>query len=286
VLGLEAGAAITRALPELLPPGARAAVTALLVSARSSGRAGEIRLRLAAGAPAIDLSVTPLRVGDALRLLLRARLDEPGDDALAAMADFVDSTANAALIVDSAGHVLMANAAMLALVHRSDEAQLKGILLPDLVGDGLGAWAAVLQRTRSTGIVPQALLTIAAAGHGQVAVQVTATLMAEGDQECMGLLVRPRYASPLGVLSAELLLQQLTALGNEVGSRSLAELLLAAERLSEAHLLHTAMQRAGGSLAVAATMLSLSPEALMLRLHRLGLSLHGGSAGDPPPSVN
>ena len=68
--------------------------------------------------------------------------------------------------------------------------------------------------------------------------------------------------------------------------RLLSVPLLAAERLSEAHLLHTAMQRAGGSFAVAAAMLSLSPEALMLRLHRRGLSLHGGSAGDPPPSVN
>jgi hypothetical protein len=202
------------------------------------------------------------------------------------MAIFVDSTADAAAIVDSAGRVSMANAAMLALVHRTNEAQLKGIVLPDLVGDQLGAWTAVLQRARNTGIVPQALLSIAAAGRPPLPVQVTATLMPEGEQECVGLLVRPRHAAPIGAPSSERLLQQLNALSSRLGQLSLAELLLEAQEIAEAHLVQAAMQRAGGSLAVAAATLSMTPEALMLLTHRLGLTLTGGSATDPPPSIN
>jgi transcriptional regulator PpsR len=286
VLGVDAGSLGQRPLPDLVPAMARGAVTDLLTNARSTGRAGEIRLRLGAGGAAVDLAATPFRVGDAQRMLLRAHHEEPGDDALAAMADFVDSTADAAVIVDSAGRVLMANAAMLAMVHRSDESQLKGIVLPDLVGDSLGAWAAVLQRARSTGIVPQAQLAIVAAGLAPLPVQVMATLMPEGDQECIGLLVRPRYAARVGAPSADALLQQLTALGSRMGQMSLAEMLLQAQSLTEAYLVHAALQRAGGSLAAAAASLALTPEALMLLAHRLGLSQTGGSASDPPPSIN
>lgn len=286
VWGIDATRLVQRPLVELLPAGARGAVGELLRNARATGCAGEIRLRLAAGDAVIDLAATPFRVGDAQRLLLRAHRDVPGDDALADMAVFVDSTADAATIVDSAGRVLMANAAMLALVHRTDETQLKGIALPELVGDSLGAWGAVVQRARSTGIVPQAALSIATAGRPHLPVQVTATLMPEGDQECVGLLVRPRYAARVGAPSAEGLLQQLTALSNRLGQLSLAELLQEAQSIAEAHLVQAAMQRADGSLAVAAATLAVSPESLMLLTHRLGLSLTGGSATDPPPSIN
>jgi hypothetical protein len=270
----------------LLPGSNRSAVGELLRSARTTGRAGEIRLRLAAGNPAVDLAATPFRVGDAQRILLRAHHEAPDDDALATMAVFVDTTADAAAIVDSAGRVLMANAAMLALVHRTDEAQLKGIVLPDLVGDQFGGWTAVIKRARSTGIVPQAPLNIAAAGRPSLPVNVTATLMPEGEQECVGLLVRPRYAAHVGAPSAERLLQQLTALSSRLGQMSLADLLLEVQGIAEAHLVQAAMQRAGGSLAVAAAMLSMSPESLMLLTHRLGLTLTGGSAADSPPSIN
>ena len=49
---------VGRTLAESLPPSARAAVAELLAHARSSGRAAEIRVRLAQGA--LDIAVTPL----------------------------------------------------------------------------------------------------------------------------------------------------------------------------------------------------------------------------------
>jgi transcriptional regulator PpsR len=147
-LALQADARVPlvgRALTDALPAAARAQVAELLATARGTGRAGEIRIRLVPGAPAAEVSATPFRVGDRLQLLVRARQGEPdGEDGglPSTMRALVESTPDAIVVTDSSGHILMSNPAFVALAARGGDARLQGRMLVDVVGDDDGRWAA------------------------------------------------------------------------------------------------------------------------------------------------
>ena len=152
-----------------LPDAARVPLAELLVTARSSGRAAEIRLRAAAQGPTWDVSATPFTVGERQQLLVRVRdhdAGEGGDAVPAMMRSLVESTPDAVVITDSAGHVQLANPAFVALVQQGSEARVKGQGLADLVGDRSGAWRDTIARTRLQGLGTQAFKD--GAGVGQL----------------------------------------------------------------------------------------------------------------------
>ncbi len=122
-----------------LPP----PIQELLGVARSSGRAAEVRTRLASGM-AIELSATPFRAPDAdhsQRLLVRARPAEP---------EQLPTDGDAVVVTDSAGRVLVANAAFSLLVR--DGAPALGRLVIEALGDPQRALAALLSEVRREGI--------------------------------------------------------------------------------------------------------------------------------------
>ncbi len=75
-------------------------------------------------------------------------------------------------------------------------------------------------------------------------------------------------------------------LGAQVGHVPLAELMREAAHLAERQFVETALLRSGGRLGVAAQMLSIAPEALMLRMRRLGLAALKGGTEPPPTALN
>jgi transcriptional regulator PpsR len=287
MVGLTLPALAGRGIADVVPTPSRAAVTELLTSARTSGRAGEIRVRLTEHEPAADLSATPFRAGDSMRLLLRARRDEPGEDALVAMAGEVDGTTEGVVIVDAASRILMANAAFLQRVNLGDEAQAKGRPLADVVGDVSQAWAAVLARVRTQGVVARERLDIASTHRERESVEVTATLLADGEQEAFGLTIaarpgrRSRPSEP-----TEQLLASLQDIAAQVGRVPLATLLREAEHAAEKHLILTAVQGAGGRIPMAAQLLGLRLESLTLRMRQLGMPAVTVAVDDVPPSIN
>jgi len=276
-----------RPLAENLPPHARAAVTELLVNARGTGRAGEIRVRGLAGPGAVDISATPFRAGDQQQMLVRLRHDEPGDAdsrAQARMAEFVETTPDAVVITDSAGGILMANPAFVRLARQTDEAQLRGRALPELLRDQTGGWSRLITRARSAGVVPDVAVEMESASGAPLTLQVTAVLMTEGEQTCLGFILRQGGRVP-SLLGPDDLL---AGLFDQVGRVPLAELLTEVTRRAERQLIESALLRTGGMRSVTADVLGLSAEALESRLQRHGLSGHGYPAGngEPPHSIN
>jgi transcriptional regulator PpsR len=273
---------------EGLPAMARAAVQELLLSAGMSGRAAEIRVRLRDDGSPCALSATPFRVGDKRQLLLRARQLDDGPATAAGLREqtrFVESTPDAVLVTDSAGRVQFANPAFVALVDHGDEAHLRGQPLADLVEDGEGRWRALIERARAQGLA-QAEALVLRVGAATVALRASATLLTDGEQEAVGIVLHvltPQGASQPSTASAwPELSQALARLGSAPVDALLAEVTLAAER----HLLRSAWRASGGELRVWAQLLGLAESDLRTRLARLGLDeraepVAGGAVSGP-----
>jgi transcriptional regulator PpsR len=281
-------AAAATTLVDRMPEAARPALAELLATARSSGRAGEISLRIAAAGRTWDVSATPFSAGPRQQLLVRARDHEAtaGSDAPPAMMRaLVESTPDAVVITDSSGHILMANPAFITLVQQQSEARIKGLGLAELVGDRDGAWRDTMARTRLQGLCPRTPLTVTHGGLN-IAVEVASTLLAEGDQEHLGFTLRtvepPRPASavPQEAWSA------LSSLRAQVGLVPLDTLLREGAEILERQLIQTALGLAAGQVEVAARLLSTEPQALSSRLQRLELSAHHGDDDTPAPAVS
>jgi transcriptional regulator with GAF, ATPase, and Fis domain len=173
-------------------------------------------------------------------------------------------------------------------VGRSQESQLLNRALPDLLGDVDGRWHRLLARTRLHGIVSRTPLHVRAAGAPPLAVDVSSTLMAEGEQECLGFTLRPAPAAPKAPLPpSDKLVLGLAELSDQIGRVPLTDLLVELGHLAEKHIVESALARAGGRTQVAAEMLGVTVESLQLRLRRHGLSAYVYSGPDgPPQSIN
>ena len=258
--------AIGRALTELLAPTARAAVGDLLAGARSSGRAGEIRLRLAEREPPMGVAATPFRGLQGHCLLVRARREGPPDDAAVSAA----AAAGAVLVVDSVARVQTANAAALQYLQLTTEAQLQGRALADVVhADDAPSWAGLVERARREGLVTRAPI---GPDVGGAAILVTAALMTEGEQECISLVWQPHGALLQPASTPADILKRLAA---QLGQAPLPALLAQARQEAERHLIAVALWRAGGSQPEAARLLGVSVEQLAQRMQRLGLPAPG-----------
>ena len=263
----------------------RAAVEALFLTARTTGRPGEIRAWLAgdgrSSAPqAADLSATPFSVDGVQQLLVRVRSvdasDEPGAASMR-LANFVDRTPDAVAITDAQGRVLMANAAFDALCRDlsggSAPALAVGHALLSLLGDGQGRLPDVLALAHRQGIVAQRPCVLSVADAPAIEVEVSVAVLAEGDQECLGMTLRrvdQRQASlPVPVRE---LAPAIGHLASQVGLVSLPELLRETSDLAERHLLEVAVNRSPGDLNQAAALLGIQPNELWVRLRHHGLA--------------
>jgi len=284
----EKGELVGQRLDAGFDAGSRPAVEELLASARSSGRAAEIRVRLMARAAAVDLSATPFRAEASQLLLVRLRDGESRAqpaDAGRVLADYVRRSPDAVAITDSSGRVVVANPAFSRMCGvAGGSSGLAGMLLADALGNGGGALPQILARVRGLGIVSE---VIAGGSRVQGALEVSAALLAEGDQEYVGFTFRPVENRP-----ADLLLRKAAQndafddLTAQIGLLSLPELLLEAGRRAESTLISAAIARAKGDSAAGADLLGISNENLMLRARRLGLPFSEPVASRQPKSTS
>ena len=236
----------------------------LLAKAAQSGRPQEIRARLSAsaGAVQVDLCAMPFRAESqaagphgAMQLLLRAR---------SATVDGTSLDGEAVVVTDSSGSVLVANAAFRALC-RSDAEHVEGRGVCELLGDPQRHLAALLVDVRRDGLTDRPAVQL---GGGQVPIftaEVSASLLTEGDQERIGLTLRPVEPGLAGHWIAAL-----HGLVNQVGALSLGELMRRAADLAERQAIDVALRRASASPTAAAKLLGIGEDELAERLKRLG----------------
>ena len=265
---------------EGLQGSARAALDELLVTVRTRGRPGEIRTRGmpdANGRPLLlDVAATPFRAEGEQLLLVRARaVDADVHGAAARLAEFVERTPDAVVIADSAGRVLSANPAFGALRQATQPAlaQLGAVGQPigDLLGDPRDQWAAVLAEARRGGLAEMRRVAAGPAAE-PVALEVSIAMLAEGDQECLGLTLR-RVDQRLEALPPQVgeLAVAIDRLAAQVGLTTLPELLQETADLAERHLLQAALARAQGDRLQAAQLLGIGADNFWLRLRHHGL---------------
>jgi transcriptional regulator PpsR len=264
------------ALQPAIDPASRPALEELLVTARATGRAAEMRLRVADSGSPIDLSATPFRADDRHCLLLRARrastsANEPQD-----VLDFIGQTPDAVVVTDSSARVLWANPAFVELCQATGEARLRGQLLADALGGDALQWTTLLARVRARGIVGEATVTLRPAGSPALVASVSAALLAEGDQEHIGFTLRRGAATGTPVGSNAELALDMGQLAGSVGRMTLEELLGEASRMAELHFIQAALRTAAGRLDGAAEILRVSTPQLVERMQQLGL---------PPPPL-
>jgi transcriptional regulator PpsR len=266
----------------------RPAVDELLITARASGKPAEIRARLGRQGPsaepsAVDVAATPFRAtvdgSSQMLLLVRCRRAEArGGDTAQRLAEFVEQTSDAVVITDSSGRVLMANPAFLVLgAPGMTETQVKGRALAELLGDPGHRLAALVAEVRRSGIATQVRAPIGGSTAtrpvgGVQEVEVSAALLAEGDQECLGFILRRQGHHELPLQPVDGLVAAIENLAHQLGRVSLPELMQEATHLAERHLILSALQHAHGQTAAAATWLGITPESLDLRLQRHGLT--------------
>ena len=264
LLGNPAQGLENRALGACVDPASRALVDEMLATARASGRASEQKLRLAAQGLPHMVSATPFRAGERMCLLVRAQRVEPGST-------FFEYTPDAAVITDSSGRIRMANPAFASLCRVADETRLRGWMIGDALGDPNRHWPALLAQVRANGLVGRAPVRLRVQDAADLRAEVSAALLADGDQEDVGFTLR-LLGDDESVPGGEPLAAALVALVGRVGDLSLPELLLQATHLAERHLLEDAWSRAGGQLEGAAALLHVTPEHLAQRLQQHGLS--------------
>ena len=282
-----------------IAPVARAAVEELLITARTTGRPGEIRALVGAEAGhaplPVDISATPFRAEATLLLLVRVRSAEAMAERHGSgsrLADFVERLPDAVVITDSAGRVLMANPAFSALCaelgggHASVAPLIVGRRLGELLGDETQQLAAVMADARRVGIADQRPVAVAGPGGARLEVELSAALLAEGDQECLGMTLRRLYHRPAPVpLQVGELASAIDRLAAQVGVVSLPELLQETCDLAERHLIEAALARTDGQRPRAAALLGIGQEQLQQRMQHHGLP-DGPGTGPQPGLLN
>lgn len=238
----------------------RQAVDELLLSARSTGRAGEIGARLVGRVQLASVAATPFRADDAMRLLVRVRgIDASltNGELSRTLARLVDGTRDGVVVTDSNGSILLANPAFVALVGSAAEAALRGRALAEWVGPDAAGFGELLRQVRLNGIARRLESRLRVA-TGAVAVEVSAALLAEGDQECIGFTIHPLAALPAAQAAAEPLRAGLARLAASLGEQPLAALMQQAGGLVERFLIEAALERSGDDPDAAARLLGLT----------------------------
>ena len=258
----------------------RAGVEELLAAARASGQSGEIRARLLGKVGLTSVAATPFRADDTMRLLVRVRAVD-NSDLLPALNDslarLVDQSSDGVVVTDSSGRVLMANPAFLKLVRLDDEAQVRGRPIVDWLGMPDRPLATLLPQVRRDGLARRVPSWIKVAGAPVAKVEVSAALLTERDQECIGFtihLLEDREDDGRSPYELNLALQRLTG---QVGQSTMATLMREAAALAERHFVLTALARANDDPVEAAHLLGISSE-------RLAALRKRDSSGVNPPS--
>lgn len=256
------GELIGRSVESLFDDRSCSPIQQLMITARSSGRPAELRARLLGNPVAASVAATPFRADDVQRLLVRMR--STGAPAAAVQGA---PLREAAAVTDSVGNILSCDAAFVALMKVEDDGALIGKSVAQWLGEPADELAALLQEVRHAGLAERAAMPLRV--PGALPVQLSATWLTEGDQECIGLVLRqtlPRVAE-FGQAQAAFA-QAWTSLCDQLGTASLPDMLRDATALAEQHFIRMALERAAGDTAAAAGLLGVSAE-------RLGLADRG-----------
>ena len=265
-----------------IEPHSRNAVEQMFVTARANARPTEIRARIIGKTTTVSISAIPFRSDSKMLLLVRSRAVTAGDPSAATpFAALVARMSDAVVITDSSGRILSANTAFLNLCAASSEKSVAGRSLADWVGDSVSGMQRIIEDVRRHGIAPRIGSSITADGN-RVDVEITATLLEDHDQECIGFTIRQVGSEHFERGDS---IDQLTAsiarVMTRVGHDALPELVGNTAGLVERHVIALALERCVGDNAGAAQLLRITAAQLDQKLRQHGLHDPASGLSDP-----
>jgi transcriptional regulator PpsR len=261
------------------------AINELLVNAQTSaygsGQQADIRVRLLGKISATNMSATPIRADDAVRLLIRVRtMDMPGAVANlnTTLARLVDSANDGIVVTDSFGRIQMANPAFLKLAQMGSEAEVKGRPLMDWVSVTDEQFASILAQVRGHGIAQRIQSQLLCSNAVINPVEFSCALLTEGAQECIGFTIKSIATVANEVAhepdALQLALSQLCA---NVGNLPLPELIRQGALLLERNFVRLAMAQTNADPSAAASLLGVEQDQLGLPTKDVGTELPASS---------
>lgn len=254
---------------------------AMLDTLIATGRADDVRARLASDGRAITVAASIFRQDDAAQVVVRiaGQAVESTEGTRATRSrtlEFVARSPDALVVTDKDGRILMANRAFLDMAQVATEELARGEPLERWLGRP-GVDVNVLSASLRRHGAVRLFSTTLRGEFGTVAdVEVSAVDVPEGDAPCMGFVIRNigrRLAGqrrPIPELPTSV--EQLTEL---VGRVSLKDLVREATDVIERLCIEAALEVTNDNRASAAEMLGLSRQSLYTKLRRYGLSEGG-----------
>lgn len=268
---------VGRTFPQGLDAESTEGIQLVLARVRSSGRADDVRVRLADGRNEILMSAFLFRQEDSSFFLVRLASPERTQAAAnvgeqSKLLELVRSTPDGFVVTGPDGRILSANRAFLDLAQIANEEQVHGESLDRWLGRPGVDLNVMIANLRQHGSL-RLFATTLRGEYGYIAeVEISAVSVMDGDQQCCGFMIRnvgPRV-SPDGRPGRELprSVEQLTEL---VGRVSLKEMVREATDVIERLCIEAALELTGDNRASAAEMLGLSRQSLYVKLRRYGL---------------
>lgn len=256
-------------------------VELLLAGVRASGRADDVRARLAADDAEVVVSASLFR--DEAGVACLVRIAPPQHEAHSApvpklkakLLKLMESAPDGFVVTGVDGRVITANGAFLSLAQLPTEDQARGEPLTRWLGRTEIDLDIMTANLRQHGSV-RLFASVMRGELGEPAdVEISAVTVMNGGQPCFGFAIRDVSRRPRGATTAERALpRSLDNLTELIGRVALKDLVREATDVIEKLCIEAALNLTGDNRASAAEMLGLSRQSLYVKLRRYGM-------GDP-----
>ncbi len=247
-----------------------------LASIRATGRADEVKARLAEGKRECLVSASLFRQETSSHILVR--LSPAGSidvvpKSTSKVFNVVESLPDGFVVTDLDRRILLANPAFLDLVQLANEEQVRGELIDRWLGRAGVDINALIANIRDHGSVRHFATVLRGEYGAYENVEISAVSVPTGENPCFGFTIRivGRAEGPRAQQKSEFprSVEQLTQL---VGQVPLKELVRETTDVIEKLCIEAALRLTGDNRASAAEMLGLSRQSLYSKLRRFGIS--------------
>ncbi len=268
-----------RSFTDAFEPDSQEAVQTMLASVRATGRADDVRVKLAEGGREVSASGSMFRQEGASHFLIRLSVlnaDRPVvmPEAKMKLLKLIENAPDGFVVVGPDERIIAANAAFCDMVQLNTEDQARDQPLDRWLGRPGVDMDVLLANLRQRGAVRLFATVLRGEFGDTVDVEISAVSMVNGGQPCFGFAIRNVGRRPqtggTQQLPKELprTVEQLTEL---VGRIALKDLVREATDVIEKLCIEAALELSGDNRASAAEMLGLSRQSLYVKLRRYGL---------------
>jgi transcriptional regulator PpsR len=272
---------VGRVFPEAFEPAGALAVRELLGGVRASGRADDVRGRIAGQDREVRVYASLFRQESTALLLVRlagtqaaaVAAAEPAElpRARAKLLKLVESGPDGFVVTGPDGRILAANAAFLDMAQLATEEQACGEALERWVGRPGVEMDVLIANLRQRGSVRLFATTLRSEYGATAEVEISAVAVMNGEAPCFGFAIRNVGRRLSEVRAGRELPRSVEQLTELVGRVALKDLVRETTDVIERLCIEAALELTNDNRASAAEMLGLSRQSLYSKLRRYGL---------------